>query len=69
MTFYILAEVAQFSLDGEFLDIEHDIHEIEASDEMSARQALAMLINGPGRRIGRMFIESSCQANLSDSLY
>lgn len=69
MTFYILAEIATFSLDGEFLDIEHDIHEIEASDEMSARTALAMLINGPGRRIGKMQVESYCKADLSDSLY
>ena len=69
MTFYILAEIAQFSLDGEFLEIDFDVHQVEASDELSARQALALLINQPGRRVGKMHVESYCEENLSDVLF
>lgn len=69
MTFLILAEIATFSYDGELTDVEFDVHEIEASNEMSARQGLALLIRQQGRQVGKMQIEGCCKGNLSDVMH
>ena len=69
MTFFILAEIATFSFDGEFNDISYDIHQVEANDELSARESLRHMITEQGARVGKMQVEAVTQDHLSDSWY
>ena len=69
MTYFILAEIATLSYEGEVNDVNYDIMQVEAGDETSAKEALRLMIKNQGGRVGRMFVEAHCTADLSDSLY
>lgn len=68
MTFFILAEVATYSYEGDVVDVEYDVYIIEAETELSAKESLRTLIYNSGRMVGKMTIEDVCQENLSDVL-